>query len=713
MQKSRTYWALAASVAYAAFGAQTAQSQERADTTLTPIVLSAEGEGSDGKGPVKGYVAKNSSTASKTGTPLIETQQSISVITRDQIEAQNAQTLGDVLGYTPGVVAQPFGADPRFDSPIIRGFDGRQMQYLNGLRMMRTAGAPAVEIYGLERVDVLRGPASVMYGQGNPGGIVNMVSKRPVFESFGEVGTRVGSFDTYGGFFDFGGPIGEDSDFAYRLTGLAKTAGAQTDNLDNDRYFIAPAFTWKPDEDTKLTILTSVQHDNPSTPSALPSAYVLNPAGYRLPRDFYVGDRSFDKSDRTLTNLGYEFEHRINDVWTFRQNFRYSNFDWNYQSLGMSSFGLLPDGHTLRRNATFQEELLKTFNVDNNLQADFSTGEVDHKLLFGLDYRYFDNDARTRFFQATPLDVLNPVYGGPITLISATTDTHVKSQLSQLGVYVQDELAWSNWRATLALRQDWASSAGASVNNLGLLGPEERSLDRDDQRLTGRAGISYLFDNGIAPYLSYATSFEPVVTSGTSGTTFKPTTGEQYEAGVKYQPLGWNGFFSAAVYDLRQKNVLRTIGPGIQGQIGEVHSQGVELEGVVSLDEGLDLRAAYTYTRAEIGQGADNGKRLENVPEHSASLWLSYTIHDDSALDGLGIGGGVRYIGQRFGNSANTFDMDGVTLFDAALTYKKNGYKASLNIQNIADEKYVASCGSFGCYYGDGRTIMGKLSYSW
>ena len=699
---------LATSVAFVSGGLPATRAQENTATALAPIVIDAN-RTEDRKGPVKGYVAKSSSTASKSGASLIETPQSVSVITKDQIEAQGAQTLGEVLDYTPGLVGQPFGADPRFDAPIIRGFDGRQVQYLNGLRMMRTAGAPAVEIYGLERVDVLRGPASVMYGQGNPGGIINMISKRPVFERFGEVGVQGGSFDTFGGFFDVGGPVSEDSDLAYRLTGLAKNAGAQTDNLDNDRYFIAPAVTWQPDEDTKLTILTSVQHDNPSTPSGLPPQLTLDATGYKLPRDFYVGDESFDKSDRTLTNLGYELEHRLNDTWTFRQNFRYSNFDWDYQSLGMSTLGLAADGRTLRRNATFQDELLKTVNIDNNLEAEFSTGDVDHKLLFGLDYRYFDNNVSTRFFQATTLNVLAPVYGGPIRLISPTVNTKVNSDLSQVGLYVQDELAFGNWRATLGLRQDWSSTSGTSLN--GLTGVS-RSLDQDDQELTGRAGISYLFDNGIAPYVSYATSFEPVAGADANGNPFQPTTGEQVEAGIKYQPEGWNGFFTAAVYDLKQKNVLRTVA-GLSTQIGEVHVQGVELEGVVSLVEGLDLRAAYTYTNAEIGAGADNGNRVENVPENAASLWMNYTFREGTALDGVGVGGGVRYIGERYGNSANTYDLDAVTLFDAALTYKKNGYKASLNVQNIADEDYVASCGSFGCYYGDGRTIMGKLTYTW
>ncbi len=677
-------------------------------TVLTPIVV--DGVGSENPtAPVKGYVARSSATASKTGRALIETQQSVSVVTKDQITAQNAQTLGQALGYTPGVVSQPFGADPRFDSPSIRGFDGRQAQFLNGLRMMRTAGAPALEIYGLERVEVLRGPASVMYGQGNPGGLINMISKRPVFEAFGEVGIQAGSYDTYQTMFDIGGPVGERGDFAYRLTGLARDAGVQTDGLDNDRLFIAPALTWQPDDDTKLTILTSIQSDNPSTPSGLPPQLTLNATGYTLPRDFSVGDESFDKSDRTLNNLGYEFEHRLDETWTFRQNFRFSNLDWDYQALGMATAGLAPDGRTLRRNATYQSELLNTVNVDNNLQAEFSTGEIDHTLLFGLDYRYFDNKVETQFWSATPLNMFNPVYGGPIALTAKTLHTNVKSELSQVGVYVQDELAYDNWRATLALRQDWTSSEGGSKNEISGI---TRPLDQNDHKLTGRAGISYLFDGGIAPYVSYATSFEPVVGVDINNNPLKPTSGEQVEAGVKYQPEGWNGFLTAAVYDLKQENVSRTI-LGVPYQIGEVHVQGLELEGVASLAEGLDLRAAYTYMKSEIVAGTDDGNRVDNVPEHAASLWLNYTFQEGTALDGLGVGGGVRYVGQRYGNTTNTFNLEGVTLFDAALTYSKNGYKASLNIQNIADENYMASCTSFGCYYGDGRTVMGKLTYTW
>ena len=690
-----------------------AVAQEASSTTLAPIVINSSAS-QDPTAPVKGFVAKTSATATKTGTPLIETQQSVSVITADQLKSQDAETLGQALDYVPGVVGEPYGADPRFDAPRIRGFDGRQAQYLNGLRMMRTAGAPAIDPYLLERVEVLRGPASIMYGQGNPGGIINMISKRPVFERFGEVGVQAGSYDTYGTFFDFGGPVTTGSDFAYRLTGLVRGAGAQTDGLDNDRYLIAPALTWQPDEDTKLTILTSVQHDNPSTPSSLPAALTLNATGAnRLSRDFFVGDKSFDKSNRTLTNLGYELEQRLNDTWTFHQNLRYSNFDWKYQALGMSTLGLAANGRTINRNATLQDESLNTFNVDNNLVGEFDTGNIEHKLLLGLDYRYYDNKVGTEFWRATPLDAFNPVYGGPIRLLSRTLSTYVDSTMNQVGVYAQDEVSYENWRASFGLRQDWASTDGTSTNRLNGV---TRSLDKDDQKLTGRAGLSYLFDNGVAPYISYSTSFEPVPVPST-GQLLDPTTGKQVEIGIKYQPENWNGFFSIAAYDLRQKNVATTValpsGGTATEQIGEVRVKGLELEGVTSLAEGLDLRAAYTYMTTEIVAGADNGNRLDNVPENAASLWLDYTFGDDTPLDGFGIGGGVRYVGQRFGDTKNTLDLDGVALLDAAIHYNKGNVTASLNVKNIADKEYVATCSSFGCNYGDGRTVMGKLTFRW
>lgn len=693
-------------IAYVAFLASASALAQEAGTTVLQTITVEGAKNQDPKAPVKGYVAKTSASATKTGRSLIETPQSVSVITKDQMDAQNVRNLSEALNYVPGVVAQPFGADPRFDAPRIRGFQGNQLQFLNGLRLMRTAGAPSYEVYGLERVEVIRGPASVLFGQGNPGGLINLISKRPTFERFGEVGVQIGSFDYYQSMFDVGGPVADSDSFAYRLTGLARNAHAQTDNLQNDRYFIAPALTWQPDEDTKLTVLASYQHDNPSSPSGLPPALTYLRPGNMLDRSFYVGDPSFDTSSRKFTNIGYEFEHRFDETFTFRQNARYSNFDWSYRALGMSSTSGGMIGNLIRRNATFQDELLNTFNIDNSLQAEFSTGPIDHTLLVGLDYRYFDNNVKTEFWAATPLNPVNPVYGGPISLTSRTLYADVKTDISQIGLYAQDEMAFENWRVTAGLRQDWASTSGTTFN-----GTTYRSLDKDDHKLTGRVGVSYLFDGGIAPYVSYATSFEPVPQPAV-GDAPKPTTGEQWEAGVKYQPEGFDGFFSAAVYDLTQKNVTTTVG-GVTQQMDEAHVKGLELEGVASLADGLDLRAAYTYMDSEVSGRVNNGKELDSTPRHAASLWLDYTFPEDTALEGFGIGGGVRYVGKRYGDAANTFEMKGLALLDLGVHYEKNGYRASLLVQNLTDKEYISSCSTFGCYYGDGRTVMGKLTYRW
>jgi iron complex outermembrane receptor protein len=256
--------------------------------------------------------------------------QSISVVTSGQMEARAVENIGQALNYSAGVVAEPFGTDPRYDVPIIRGFSAADSQFLNGLKLIREFGSVGIESYGLERIEVLRGPASVLYGQGNPGGLINLVSKRPVWESFGEVNAEAGSFDRYTGSFDLGGPVSEDSDFAYRLTGLVRDGGTQQDYVDDDRYFLAPALTWTPSDDTSLTLLTSIQYDESLSPVGLPNEYTISPDKNRLSRHLYLGEPDFDDSNRTLGSIGYEFQHRFDDNWTFRQNGRYLLLDWDY-----------------------------------------------------------------------------------------------------------------------------------------------------------------------------------------------------------------------------------------------------------------------------------------------------------------------------------------------------------------------------------------------
>lgn len=691
-------WLLPAAVA-----AQTA-------AELAPIAVEADRAESP-TGPVQGYVATRSVTGSKTDTPVREIPQSISVVTRDQMDVRAVDNVGQALTYSAGVVAEPFGLDPRFDSPIIRGFSSADSQYLNGLKLMRSNGMTSIEPWGLERIEVLRGPSSVLYGQGNPGGLINLVSKRPVWTSFGTVQGEGATFDRYTGAFDFGGPVPGTSDFAYRLTGLARDAGTQTDGVKDDRYFLAPAVTWRPNADTTLTVLANVQHDRANSPVGLPSEYTLysSRTGLQLPRSLNLGDPGFDDSTRTLASIGYEFEHRFDNVFTFRQNARYLSLTWDYQNLYYNG---LQSPTVAARGASYNQERYGTFTIDNQIQAKFDTWVLAHTVLVGVDMRRHSVDTLSEFGTAPSIDLLAPTYGVAIPK-NVWYSSKIDGTLNQTGLYAQDQIKLDKWLLTLGLRHDWATTDQVNATNFG-----DTNQNQSDRAFTGRAGLTYLFDNGLAPYVSYATSFEPVIGNlpvALGGGAFKPSKGEQYEAGIKYQPVGWKGFFTGAVYDLTQTNVLTTelIGGVSQSvQTGEVKVRGVELSGLANLAAGLDLIANYTYTDAAIAAGAYAGNRPANVPKNAANLWLFQTVKS-GPLEGLGFGGGIRYVGQRYDLDTNANLIDANILFDAAVSYKTGPVKLSLNVNNIANETYVASCGYFGCFYGNGRTVTGRVSYTW
>ncbi|UEM19664.1 TonB-dependent siderophore receptor [Skermanella mucosa] len=685
-----------------------AQGTDGGQIVLPPI--SVETTAPTGTGPVQGYVAPVTSTATKTDTPLIETPQSISVITRDQLDDRAVQSITEALGYTAGTFSGTI-ADPRFDDPNIRGFSAGPNQFLDGLRILRSFGAPAIEPYGLERVEVLRGPSSVLYGQSVPGGLVNMVSKRPTEQSFGEVNLQAGSHDRYQGSFDLGGPLDQEGQFLYRLTALGRKSDTQMDYVEDDRWFVAPALTWKPDADTRLTLLGRFQHDEAQSPPGLPAVGTLfgSPFG-DISTSFYPGEPTFRDSELELSSIGYDFEHRIDDTFTIRQNARYLHLSFDYDTLFTS--GLAADQRTLQRGSLIQRESSDTVNIDTSGQAKFATGPLGHTALLGVDYRRFWGDTQTGFGAAPSLDLLNPVYGQAIALPPIGTDRD--DDLSQLGVYVQDQVRLHRWLLTLGGRHDWVETEQRSR----ITGAE---TTQDDSAFTGRAALMYLFDSGFAPYVSYTTSFDPVI--GTQapqrgGGTFEPTEGEQYEVGVKYQPPGSNSFFTAALFDLTRTNVTTTDPdfPTFQVQTGEARVRGIELEATASLTQGLDVTAAYTYLDSEVTESnaGTEGNRLAAVPEHLASLWGAYRFPEGSALEGFGLGAGVRHVGSRFGNEANDIKVPGVTLFDAAIHYDFDRFRVALNANNLFDKEYVTSCGSVGgCYYGNRLAVISTLTYRW
>lgn len=721
----------------------------RAVAAPPPAVEAAPRE--TARGPVRGIVASRTGTGSKTDSSILETPQSISVVTREQIQQQGARTVAEALRYEPGVVSESRVGD-RFDNVFIRGFGGfggnaNYLHFWDGLRLPRgvSYAMPSVDPFMLERIEILRGPASVLYGQNNLGGMVNLISKRPTTTAQGEIFTRFGNNNRIEGGFDVSGPLTKDGDLLYRLIGLGRYSDADVNYTTTERQMIAPSITWRPSTDTTLTVNASYTKDPSSyQPNWLPARGTLqvNPAG-QIPRDFFSGNPNVNSYTREQTSIGYEFEHRFDETWAVRQNLRYMEVSSNFKALSVTGYATaanscgvgVSNATCLGRTSLDFTENLKSFTVDNQAEAKFATGWLQHTVLMGLDYQ--KSSATSLQSANTPttfVNYLNPVYG---PLNSPAQVTRVLLDREQTGLYVQDQMRLGKLAVTVGVRQDWANAS--SDTQTIATGAYTNRAKPVDSAATWRAGATYLFDNGFAPYASYSTSFEPVVGTDYAGSAFVPTTGKQYELGVKYQPAGLNGFFMLSYFDIVQNNVLAVdparlfaanplctqSGPNCQIQLGQVHSKGIELSGKATLSPGLDVIAAYSHTNISItenSQAALIGKVPVGAPGNTASLWMDYTFQS-GPLTGFGFGGGVRYVGSSFGDAANTAAMvvPSYVLGDLAVHYdlagaspKLKGWKLAVNMTNISDKTYVSACASANqCFYGNGRTTLGTVSYRW
>ncbi|WP_416193773.1 TonB-dependent siderophore receptor [Nitrobacter sp. TKz-YC01] len=665
-------------------------------------------QGETAWGPVNGFVASRSATATKTDTPIIEVPQSISVVTRDQMEAQQVQSLNETLRYTAGVFSESSGQQSSAPTFQIRGFSSIPFygsMYLNGLRTISNGD---IEPYGLERVEVMRGPASVLYGQNNPGGVIGMVTKRPTEGPVHEVQLRGGSFDYKAGAFDFSGPATEDKRLLYRFTGLLREGGNGIDFSNDQRAFVSGAVTWRPTDVTELNAFSLYQKDKgrwnyglPAQGTALP-----NPNG-RIPVTRYIGEPNIDYNITERAVAGYNLQHRAHDNVVFRQNLQYAREIWNSQNVTPN--GLQADLRTLNRATSADRSSWDTFAVDNQAEVKATTGIFRHTMLFGVDYRWRRyNNGGGWGGTAGPIDVYAPVYGQPVVI---PADNYGSRQNENFpGVYLQDQIKFDRWILTLGGRYDWAGST--TVDFFG-----NTTTTQNSQAFTKRGGLGYEFDNGVVPYISYSESFLPVSGTMFDRTPFKPESGTQYEAGVKYQPHDMNLRITAAIYDLRRQNVLTQdpAHPFFSIQIGEVTSRGFEFEAVTSLTSGLSLTGAYAYNDAKVtgSNDADLGKRPIRTPQHLASVWANYTIHD-GALNGLTFGGGVRYVGASAGDFMNTFYAPAYTVVDAMARYDIDSWRFSLNVTNLFDTQYVAGCAFIGqCNVGRVRTVIGQVSYRW
>ncbi|UVL40015.1 TonB-dependent siderophore receptor [Pseudomonas sp. B21-040] len=674
-------------------------------------------------GPVDGYLATRTAAGTKTDTSLLEAPRSISVVTREQMDDRNVQNLDDAVRYLPGITASSYGSDTRADWLRVRGFE--PTQFLDGLPLPKgTYATPKQETWNLDRLALLRGPASSVYGQTPPGGLLDMVSRRPTAEDSHEIQLQYGNYNQRQINFASTGKIDDEGEFLYSLSGVVRDSDTQIDDVENKRYNIAPSLTWNINDDTRFTLLTQFTRDDTGITSQF-----LPVQGTKIDMPFgdishhkNLGDPDWEFYDRTYYALGYAFEHRLNDVWQFRQNLRYTKTDLSFQAVTVGSypFTQVDDAGNVGRTTTSVDEDISQFAVDNNFQADFATGDVRHTVLLGLDHQRSNTNYLSIFGSAPPINVNNPIHGLPIQRPDRSTAFYDYDQKTyQTGVYVQDQMALDQWRLTLGGREDWVHT-GTKFFNKGDATNTER-----DKNFSGNAAISYVFDSGFVPYLSYAESFQPTTGAAASSTeSFKPTEGKQWELGIKYQPPGSNTLLTAAIYDLTQKNVSVTTtvaGTPITSQTGEVKVKGLELEAVSDVTENLKLIAAYTLAKSEVQDGDFKGNRLQLMPNQQASLWTDYTWHN-GVLDGFGVGGGVRYTGNTYGDQANTElgKADAYTVFDAAVHYDLGrldntlkGASLQLNATNLFNKDYISTCDSFYCYYGDQRSVVASATYKW
>ena len=682
---------------------------------------SATSGGGGGPSGVTGYVARVSPTVTKTNTRLIETPQSASVVTREQLNDRNVQTINEAVAYVPGVSSNVFGFDPRFDAFYIRGFsETNDGVFRDGLRQPGVNQAVArIEPYGVEALTILRGPASGLYGLGSPGGIVDVTSKRPVFVPFGEVQFQGGNFDRYQGNFDVGGPIeGSDGTLAYRLTGAFRDANTFLPNGTDNRLTIAPAVTWRPSADTTFTLLTEYQRSK--TPG---TAAFFNAPGFVVTR-LYQGDASFNSLNQQEYRIGYAFEHRFTPNLIFRQNFRYQNID---STLAYTQIDSVTGLSAQRENGLIHDRL-GYVAVDNQLEAHLITGPVSHTLIGGVDYLHYDFRRDAGFGLIPDLNLAGVTDFSNFryrTFVPRPSLTSASEQTQdQIGLYIQEQAKFDRFVLTLTGRQDFVSQSTRSgtPDSLG------SAQGRNDSAFTYRLGLNYLLTPDLVPYASYATTFTPQNGVDINGRSFKPATGDQIEAGVKFAIPNTSITGAFAGFDIVQSSILQTDPTNVANQVatGSVESKGFEAELTANFAPGTNLTIAYTHLDLRflnaIFPGTTqsiSGNFVSGIPGDTVAAFGTYQFPLASPLLGLQIGGGVRFLGTSYADDLNTVRNPTVTLFDALIAYdfaaidpKYKGFRAQINAFNIFNRDYY-SCQAGFCYRGAPATVIGSLIYRW
>ncbi|NHZ39228.1 TonB-dependent siderophore receptor [Massilia aquatica] len=688
-----------------------------AAAVLPMITVLDNAEPDTASGPIRGYVARRSATATKTDTPILETPQSLSVVGAEEIDTLKSQSLQDVLAYVAGV-ARNEAADRTTDQFFLRGFQATSdlgNHYRDGTRYGVTRYDGRQELYGLERVEVIKGAASVLFGAGGPGGIINTVSKRPTADPVHEVNVEGGSFKRKQISADLGGPLTDDGVWSYRLSALWRDSDTFIDHVPDNRRFVAPALTWKPNAATSLTLLGDYQKDRTVNVYGLPAeGTVLPNANGRIARQRFVGEPGFDQFALERYSAGYLFEHAFSDRLKLKNSLRYAHASNAFDYVEVWGGVDATERVTAMRWATDRADRSSSLVSDTSLQYQLGEGAVRQTMLAGLDYSRGREETERYTRSLANLDLFAPVYGSAVGAGRAPNTFAYKADGKRIGVYAQDQIkVGEKWVASLGGRYDMLR-----YNETGFFGGV-RANNEKSHAFTGRAGLVYLADNGLAPFASYSTSFEPTTGVDRTGARFKPSEGKQFEAGLRYQPKGADVLLSAAVYQLTRQNVQveDPQNANFAMQAGEVRSRGLELEARTRIGKSANLIAAYAYTDARTTKASPlyperEGQRVDSVPYNQFSIWGDEGF-GAAGLPGLRFGAGARYVGSTRGAAHGTpVIVPSVALIDAMASYSTGPWKLALNVTNLADKTYIGSC-TYGCFYGEPRKVIVTASYRW
>ncbi|MEH1830629.1 MAG: TonB-dependent siderophore receptor [Nostoc sp.] len=661
-------------------------------------------------GEQDGYRVPDASTATRTDTLIRDIPASIQIIPRQLIEDRAVTNLTDVLQNTSGVNAVNFTGNNT--NTYLRGFSGRNTFFRNGSPVLNFFDN--FNLDNLERIEVLKGPASVLFGQGNPGGIINLVTKKPLSEPYYNLSFQAGSFNYYHPSFDISGPLNPEKTLLYRFISSYDRADSFVEFANSERYFFTPTIEWKISRNTNLVV--DFEFTDSSTTS-IDSIPVIGrniapiPISRALVESGGFGD-PFNKYDNRRYTFSTTLEHRFSQNWSLRNTFFYRS---------NSVRRALPNDDTFDETTGELTRIILTtddsfHNLANNLDivGNFKTGSIDHKLLLGFE---FGRETRNRrIFRGAEgsypsINIFNPIYSTERFLFDTfpfTTFNRDETN-TNYGVYLQDQIAFTdNLKLVLGGRYD--NYQQETSNQLTPVNTSQTS-----SAFSPRVGLIYQPTEFVSLYASFVQGFDPntgVILVDNSAPS--PQKATQYETGVK---LDFGKFAaSLAAFEITKTNVP-TADPNpanldFSVLSGEVKSRGVEFDLSGEILPGWNIIAAYAYTDVFVSK--DNiipvGNRFTNTPRHSASLWNTYQIQQGNFKD-LGFGLGFYYVGDKAGDLDNSFEIPSYFRTDASIFYRRNNWKAQINFQNLFDiTYYTGSSESRDAFAGAPFSVVGSIS---